>query len=146
MLSIYDAAERYRADGVPLIILSGREYGSGSSRDWAAKGTMLLGVKVVIAGSFERIHRANRGGMGVLPRQFPDGSTRATLGLTGSEVFAVTGLAALTPGGRLAVTATRADGSEVAFDAIARVDSPVEIDYLRHGGILPMVLRQMTAS
>ena len=146
VLSIYDAAERYRADGVPLIILSGREYGSGSSRDWAAKGTMLLGVKVVIAESFERIHRSNLVGMGVLPLQFPDGSTRATLGLTGSEVFAVTGLAALTPGGRLAVTATRADGSEVAFDAIARVDSPVEIDYLRHGGILPMVLRQMTAS
>jgi aconitate hydratase len=146
VMSIYDAAERYRAEGVPLIILAGREYGSGSSRDWAAKGTMLLGVRVVIAASYERIHRSNLVGMGVLPLQFPDDTTRESLGLDGTETFAVHGLAALEPRGRVAVTAARADGSTVEFDALARVDTPVEIQYLRHGGILPMVLRQMNAN
>ncbi len=143
VMTIYEAAERYRDEDVPLIILVGREYGSGSSRDWAAKGTLLLGVKVVIAESYERIHRSNLVGMGVLPLQFPEGTTRQSLGIDGTETFAVTGLPTLTPGGSLTVTATREDGSEVAFEALARVDSPVEIDYLRHGGILPMVLRQM---
>ncbi len=143
VMTIYEAAERYRDEDVPLIILVGREYGSGSSRDWAAKGTLLLGVKVVIAESYERIHRSNLVGMGVLPLQFPEGTTRQSLGIDGTETFAVTGLPTLTPGGSLTITATREDGSEVAFEALARVDSPVEIDYLRHGGILPMVLRQM---
>ncbi len=143
VMTIYEAAERYRDEDVPLIILVGREYGSGSSRDWAAKGTLLLGVKVVIAESYERIHRSNLVGMGVLPLQFPEGTTRQSLGIDGTETFAVTSLPTLTPGGSLTVTATREDGSEVAFEALARVDSPVEIDYLRHGGILPMVLRQM---
>ncbi len=143
VMSIYEAAERYRDEDVPLIILAGREYGSGSSRDWAAKGTLLLGVKVVIAESYERIHRSNLVGMGVLPLQFLEGATRQSLGIDGTETFAVTGLPTLTPGGSLTVTATREDGSEIMFDALARVDSPVEIDYLRHGGILPMVLRQM---
>jgi len=143
VMSIYEAAERYRDEDVPLIILAGREYGAGSSRDWAAKGTLLLGVKVVIAESYERIHRSNLVGMGVLPLQFLEGATRQSLGIDGTETFAVTGLPTLIPGGSLTVTATREDGSEVIFDALARVDSPVEIDYLRHGGILPMVLRQM---
>ncbi len=143
VMTIYEAAERYRDEDVPLIILAGSEYGSGSSRDWAAKGTLLLGVKVVIAESYERIHRSNLVGMGVLPLQFPEGATRQSLGIDGTETFAVTGLPTLTPGGSLTVTATREDGSEIIFDALARVDSPVEIDYLRHGGILPMVLRQM---
>jgi aconitate hydratase len=145
VMSIYDAAERYRADDVPLVILAGREYGSGSSRDWAAKGTMLLGVRVVIAESFERIHRSNLVGMGVLPLQFPEGASRGSLGLDGTESYAVAGVAGLAPRDTVRVTATRTDGSEVAFDALARVDSPVEIEYLRNGGVLPMVLRQMTA-
>ncbi|MGA0121933.1 MAG: aconitate hydratase AcnA [Gaiellales bacterium] len=143
VMTIFEAADRYREDGVPLIILAGREYGSGSSRDWAAKGTMLLGVKVVIAESFERIHRSNLVGMGVLPLEFPAGEGRASLGLDGTETFRVEGLATLAPGATVTVTATRADGSDVAFAARARVDTPVEVEYLRHGGILPMVLRQM---
>ena len=143
VMSIYDAAERYAAEGVPLIVVAGREYGSGSSRDWAAKGTLLLGVKVVIAESFERIHRSNLVGMGVLPLQFPEGVSRATLGLDGTETIAVTGLAGLEARGTLTVTITRADGAEESFAALARVDTPVEIEYLRHGGILPMVLRHM---
>jgi aconitate hydratase len=143
VLSIYDASERYQADGVPLMIVAGREYGSGSSRDWAAKGTLLLGVKVVIAESYERIHRSNLVGMGVLPLQFPDGISRATLNLDGTETIAVSGLPTLEAGGSIQVTITRADGSEESFAALARVDTPVEIQYLRHGGILPMVLRQM---
>ncbi len=143
VLSIFDAAERYRADDVPLIIIAGREYGSGSSRDWAAKGTLLLGVKVVIAESFERIHRSNLVGMGVLPLQFPPGMARQTLRLDGSESFAVAGLPDLRAGGTVTVTMTRANGEQETFEALVRVDTPVEIQYLRHGGILPMVLRQM---
>ena len=146
VLSIYDAAERYRADGVPLIIFAGSEYGAGSSRDWAAKGTMLLGVRVVIAETYERIHRSNLVGMGVLPLQFLKGTNLASLELDGTETYSVTGLATLSLGGTLTVTAMRSDGSEVKFAALARVDTPVEIEYLRHGGILPMVLRQMIAS
>ena len=143
VMSIFEAAERYRAQETPLIILAGREYGSGSSRDWAAKGTMLLGVRVVIAESFERIHRSNLVGMGVLPLEFPAGEGRASLGLDGTEAYRVEGLAQLAPGATVTVTATRADGTETAFAARARVDTPVEVEYLRHGGILPMVLRQM---
>ena len=125
------------------MIVAGREYGSGSSRDWAAKGTLLLGVKVVIAESYERIHRSNLVGMGVLPLQFPDGISRATLNFDGTETIAVSGLPTLEARGSIQVTITRADGSEESFAALARVDTPVEIQYLRHGGILPMVLRQM---
>ena len=143
LMTIFEAAERYRADDTPLIILAGREYGSGSSRDWAAKGTMLLGVKVVIAESFERIHRSNLVGMGVLPLEFTGGEGRASLGLDGTETYRVEGVAGLAPGATVTVTATRRDGSETSFAARARVDTPVEVEYLRHGGILPMVLRQM---
>jgi aconitate hydratase len=149
VMSIYDAAQRYREDGVPLVILAGKEYGSGSSRDWAAKGTALLGVRAVIAESFERIHRSNLVGMGILPLQYPAGSTGESLGLTGEEVFSITGLASLADDApmprTLAVTATRADGSTVDFDAVLRIDTPKEADYYRHGGILPYVLRQLKA-
>jgi aconitate hydratase len=146
---IYDAAMRYAADGVPLVILAGKEYGSGSSRDWAAKGTTLLGVRAVIAESYERIHRSNLVGMGVLPLQFRPGETAATLGLTGRETFSVMGLAAgLSPRQSVTVVARRdeaagGDGSEVRFEAIARLDGPIEVDYYRQGGILPAVLRRL---
>jgi aconitate hydratase len=135
---IYDAAMAYIAEGTPLVILAGKMYGAGSSRDWAAKGTYLLGVKAVIAESFERIHRSNLVEMGVLPLEFVDGQTAESLGLTGRETFAITGLAdGFTPGKRLTVTA---DG--ITFQAKARIDSAVEIDYYRSGGILPYVLRE----
>jgi aconitate hydratase len=146
-MSIYDAAERYRLDGTPLIVIAGKEYGTGSSRDWAAKGTLLLGVKAVIAESFERIHRSNLVGMGVLPLQFIPGESAATLGLSGRETFAIYGVAdGLTPKKRLQMTATRGDGSTLVFQVIARVDSPVEIDYYRNGGIFQTVLRRLLAS
>jgi aconitate hydratase len=138
---IYDASMRYQSDGVPLVILAGKEYGSGSSRDWAAKGVMLLGVKAVIAESFERIHRTNLVGMGVLPLQFLPGENAAGLGLTGKEVFHVEGVqAGLGGSGRVTV---RADGK--SFQAQLRVDTPQEIEYYRNGGILPYVLRQLAA-
>jgi aconitate hydratase len=141
---IYDAAERYRAEGVPLIVIAGREYGSGSSRDWAAKGTRLLGVRAVIAESYERIHRSNLVGMGVLPLQFAIGEDAASLGLTGRETYAIEGLAAgLTPRARLTVTARAENGGERRFEAIARLDGAIEVDYYRHGGILPAVLRRL---
>ncbi len=143
---IYDAAMRYAADGVPLIILAGREYGSGSSRDWAAKGTALLGVRAVIAESYERIHRSNLVGMGVLPLQFKPGDSAAALGLTGRETFAISGLAdGLTPRQSVTVTATSDDGRERRFEAIARLDGPIEVDYYRQGGILPAVLRRLAS-
>lgn len=142
-MRIFDASERYRAEGTPLVIIAGKEYGSGSSRDWAAKGTLLLGVKAVIAESYERIHRSNLVGMGVVPLQFEAGASRTSLGLDGTETYDVTGLAALTPRAALTVRARKTDGRDVVFTAIARVDSPIEIDYLRHGGILQMVLRNM---
>ncbi len=143
-LFIYDAAMRYQREGVPLIVIAGKEYGSGSSRDWAAKGPQLLGVRAVIAESYERIHRFNLVGMGVLPLQFGEGQTRETLGLDGSEVYAVEGLTdALKPKQRGRVRARRADGQETAFDAVVRIDTPIEVEYYRHGGILPMMLRQM---
>jgi aconitate hydratase len=144
IVPIFDAAENYAKAGTPLVILAGKEYGSGSSRDWAAKGTALLGVKAVIAESYERIHRSNLVGMGVLPLQFPEGVNRGTLKLDGTETIAVSGLPTLEARGAITVTITRADGSEESFAALARVDTPVEIEYLRHGGILPMVLRQMS--
>ena len=143
---IYDAAMRYRDEGVPLIVIAGREYGSGSSRDWAAKGTALLGVRAVIAESYERIHRSNLVGMGVLPLQFLPGDSATSLGLTGTESFTIHGLAELTPRQVVAVVARSAAGAERTFRAIARLDGPIEVDYLRQGGILPAVLRRLAAS
>ena len=147
--SIFDASQAYQAAGIPLVVLGGKEYGSGSSRDWAAKGTALLGVKAVIAESFERIHRSNLIGMGVVPLQFPDGQSAESLGLDGSETFSITGLTALNEGTTprtVAVTAQKADGSAVSFDAVVRIDTPGEADYFRHGGILQYVLRQLASS
>ncbi|HQN07928.1 MAG TPA: aconitate hydratase AcnA [Thermoanaerobaculia bacterium] len=145
-MSIYDAAMKYQASGTPLVVLAGAEYGTGSSRDWAAKGTMLLGVKAVIAKSFERIHRSNLAGMGVLPLQFAAGEDATTLGLAGKETFEVAGVAeGLTPHKQLTVTATAEDGTKKTFTATLRLDTPNEVDYYRHGGILQFVLRQMTA-
>lgn len=142
--SIFDASLAYRAAGIPLVVLGGKEYGSGSSRDWAAKGTALLGVRAVITESFERIHRSNLIGMGVVPLQFPDGESAASLGLDGTETFSVTGLTALNEGvtpRTVVVRAERADGSVVSFDATVRIDTPGEADYFRNGGILQYVLR-----
>jgi len=146
---VYDAAQNYQAAGTPLVVLAGKEYGSGSSRDWAAKGTALLGVKAVVAESYERIHRSNLIGMGVLPLQFPAGESAATLGLTGTETFAVEGVTALNEGTTpktLKVTATAEDGSAKSFDAVLRIDTPGEADYYRNGGILQYVLRQISAN
>jgi aconitate hydratase len=141
---IYDAAMRYAAEGVPLVLLAGREYGSGSSRDWAAKGTALLGVRAVIAESYERIHRSNLVGMGVLPLQFKPGDSASSLGLNGRETFAIEGLAErLTPRASVAVRVTDEAGRERRFEAIARLDGPIEVDYYRQGGILPAVLRRL---
>jgi aconitate hydratase len=143
-MTIYEAAMRYQEAGIPLIILAGKEYGSGSSRDWAAKGTALLGVKAVLAESFERIHRSNLVGMGVLPLQFRPGENRESLGLTGFEIYDIEGIAqGLRPRQEVIVRARRADGTEIAFPAIARLDTPVEVEYYRHGGILPAVLRRI---
>jgi aconitate hydratase len=139
--SIYDTAMRYIAEKTPLIVLAGKEYGTGSSRDWAAKGTVLLGVKAVIAESFERIHRSNLVGMGVLPLTFEPGQNRESLGLTGRETCAITGITKLTPGGRVTVTAKADDGRVTTFQAIVRLNSQVELEYLEHGGILQRVLR-----
>jgi aconitate hydratase len=144
VMPIYDAAMKYQAAGVPLVVIAGKEYGSGSSRDWAAKGTMLLGVKAVIAESYERIHRSNLVNMGVLPLQFQTGDNATTLGLTGREVFALTGAgAALKPRGAVTVVARADDGSTKTFAAIARIDTPEELVAFSHGGILPYVLRQL---
>ncbi|MFP5365340.1 MAG: aconitate hydratase [Actinomycetes bacterium] len=146
---VYDAAQNYQAAGTPLVVLAGKEYGSGSSRDWAAKGTALLGVKAVIAESYERIHRSNLIGMGVLPLQFPAGESAATLGLSGTETFSVEGVTALNEGTTprtLKVTATAEDGSTTSFDAVLRIDTPGEADYYRNGGILQYVLRQISAN
>ena len=147
--SIFDASQAYQDAGIPLVVLGGKEYGSGSSRDWAAKGTALLGVKAVIAESFERIHRSNLIGMGVVPLQFPAGQSAESLGLDGTESFTITGLTALNEGTTprtVAVTAQKADGSAVSFDAVVRIDTPGEADYFRHGGILQYVLRQLASS
>ncbi len=146
-LSIHDAAMRYASESVPLIILAGQEYGTGSSRDWAAKGTRLLGVRVVVAQSFERIHRSNLVGMGVLPCQFPEGITVKSLKLDGSESYDVLGIESpdFRPQGKVALRITRADGRSETLDLINRIDTPIEADYYRHGGILPYVLRQLMA-
>ena len=147
--SIFDASQAYQDAGIPLVVLGGKEYGSGSSRDWAAKGTALLGVKAVIAESFERIHRSNLIGMGVVPLQFPAGQSAESLDLDGTETFSITGLTALNEGTTprtVAVTAQKADGSAVSFDAVVRIDTPGEADYFRHGGILQYVLRQLASS
>jgi aconitate hydratase len=144
--SIYDAAMQYAAEGVPLIVLAGREYGTGSSRDWAAKGTALLGVRAVIAQSYERIHRSNLVGMGVLPLQFYKGDSAEGLALRGTEVFSIAGIDALNDGElpkELTVIATADDGSATEFRVIVRIDTPMEAEYFRHGGILPYVLRQL---
>ena len=141
-MDIYAAAQRYRAEGVPLVVVAGREYGAGSSRDWASKGTDLLGVKAVIAESFERIHRSNLVTMGVLPLQFPAGVTRQTLGLTGSETFDLAGIATLEKGGTVRCTIRRAAGGATTLDLLARVDSQAELEYYRHGGIIRYVLRR----
>jgi aconitate hydratase len=143
--TIYDASVAYARAGVPLVILAGKEYGSGSSRDWAAKGTMLLGVRAVIAESYERIHRSNLIGMGVLPLQYPAGQTAGSLGLTGTETFTITGIEALNSGGTPRTVKVSTD-SGVEFDAVVRIDTPGEADYYRHGGILQYVLRRMLAS
>jgi aconitate hydratase len=138
-MTIYDAAISYAEEGVPLVVLAGKEYGSGSSRDWAAKGTNLLGVRAVIAESFERIHRSNLVGMGVLPLQFPDGESAESLGLTGEEEISITGL----EGGDAKEVAVKA--GDVEFTARVRIDTPKEVEYFKHGGILPFVLRQLLA-
>jgi aconitate hydratase len=143
---IYDASQNYQSAGIPLVILAGKEYGSGSSRDWAAKGTALLGVKAVIAQSYERIHRSNLIGMGVLPLQFPAGQSAQSLGLDGTEVFDFQGITQLNDGKTpktVAVVATKSDGSQINFEAVVRIDTPGEADYYRHGGILQYVLRSL---
>ncbi|MBC8121579.1 MAG: aconitate hydratase AcnA [Gemmatimonadaceae bacterium] len=149
-MTIFDASSRYQADGTPLVILAGKEYGSGSSRDWAAKGPRLLGVQAVIAESYERIHRSNLVGMGILPLQFEPGESAASLGLTGREIFDIDGITAgikdsFVNGRNVQVSARRADGTAVKFAAIVRINTPQEIAYYRHGGILPYVLRQLLA-
>jgi aconitate hydratase len=143
--AIYDAAMQYRGEGTPLVIVAGKEYGTGSSRDWAAKGTTLLGVRAVIAESFERIHRSNLVGMGVLPLQFSEGSDRASVGLTGDELFDIAGIADLKPRQIVSVAFTRADGSTGTFDAVCRIDTEQELAYFYAGGILPYVLRKLAA-
>ncbi|MDP9164031.1 MAG: aconitate hydratase AcnA [Pseudomonadota bacterium] len=144
-LAIYDAAMKYQADGTPLVVLAGKEYGTGSSRDWAAKGTVLLGVRAVIAESFERIHRSNLVGMGVLPLQFEDGCSADSLGLDGSESFSIDGVAAIEPRQDVTVKVTKTDGTSTSFTARCRIDTYNELEYFRAGGILPFVLRNLAA-
>ncbi|EAR20372.1 aconitate hydratase AcnA [Nitrococcus mobilis] len=146
-MSIYDAAIRYQREGTPLVIIAGREYGSGSSRDWAAKGAALLGVNAIIAETYERIHRSNLVCMGVLPLQFKDGDSAKSLGLTGVETFTITGIGSgIEPGQTATVSVTRYDGSQTAFDTIVRIDAPAEVEYFRHGGILQLVQRQLLSA
>ena len=147
-MSIYDASRRYIADGTPLIVLAGKEYGSGSSRDWAAKGTALLGVRAVLVESFERIHRSNLIGMGVLPLQFRPGESVASLGLTGRETFDVLGIEEINTGPvprEVTVAAHGDDGARREFRAVVRIDTPGEAEYFRHGGIMQYVLRTLLA-
>ncbi|WP_017664582.1 aconitate hydratase AcnA [Porphyrobacter sp. AAP82] len=144
-MAIYDAAMKHKDDGTPLVVIGGKEYGTGSSRDWAAKGTILLGVRMVIVESFERIHRSNLVGMGVLPLQFKDGDTRQTLGLAATDTFSIRGLADLVPGQDVTVEVTREDGSQFSFTALCRIDTANEMEYYRHGGILHYVLRKLAA-
>jgi aconitate hydratase len=142
--TIYEASTAYQAAGVPLVILAGKEYGSGSSRDWAAKGTALLGVRAVIAESYERIHRSNLIGMGVLPLQYPADQNAESLGLTGEETFSITGVTALNDGTTPRTVKVSTD-TGVEFDAVVRIDTPGEADYYRHGGIMQYVLRSLIA-
>jgi aconitate hydratase len=145
-LPIYDAAVRYQAAGTPLLVFAGQEYGTGSSRDWAAKGTNLLGVKAVIAQSFERIHRSNLVGMGVLPCQFKEGVSAQTLDLRGDETFDLTGLEhGIAPRQDVVLVIHRANGETTEVPVTLRIDTPIEVDYYLHGGILPYVLRQLIA-
>jgi len=145
-MSIYDAAMKYSEDGVPSIVIAGKEYGTGSSRDWAAKGPSLLGVRAVIARTYERIHRSNLIGMGVIPLQFMEGDSAESLGLDGTETYDIEGIAGeMEPGSTIRVTATSSDGGEITFEALSRIDTAVEVDYYRHGGILHMVLRELLA-
>jgi aconitate hydratase len=143
VVSIYDAAVEYESRAIPLLVIAGHEYGTGSSRDWAAKGTALLGVRAVVARSFERIHRANLVGMGVLPLQFPDGVSAESLALDGTETFDVAGLARLQPRGTAMLVVRRKDGGEVRQQVTVRLDTPVELEYLKAGGILPYVLERL---
>jgi aconitate hydratase len=147
-LTIFDASMQYQAEGVPLMVIAGKEYGTGSSRDWAAKGPRLLGIRAVIAESFERIHRSNLVGMGVLPLQFKAGQSAATLGLTGTETFEIFasgggGVAQVGTGSDVTVRATDASGKTREFTVLSRIDTPNELEYYRHGGILPYVMRQL---
>ncbi|PIU30864.1 MAG: aconitate hydratase, partial [Syntrophobacteraceae bacterium CG07_land_8_20_14_0_80_61_8] len=142
--TVHEAALAYREQGTPLVVLGGREYGSGSSRDWAAKGPMLLGIRAVLAQSFERIHRSNLVGMGVLPLVFEDGESYTELGLDGSERFTIRGIAELQPHGKLVVEAEKSDGTNLKFTVTARLDTEIDLAYFRHGGILPYVLRQLS--
>jgi aconitate hydratase len=144
VVSIFDAAAEYKAENTPLVVFAGQEYGTGSSRDWAAKGTALLGVKCVVAQSYERIHRSNLVGMGVLPLQFNEGTTAQTLKLDGTECFDVLGLDAnLKPRQDVSLRITRANGAQETVALVCRIDTPIEIDYYQHGGIMPYVLRQI---
>jgi len=145
-MTIYDATVRYQKEGVPLLVFAGKEYGSGSSRDWAAKGPNLMGVRAAIAESFERIHRSNLVMMGVLPLEFMPGETLASLGLTGRETFTIRGLGSLAPRAKLTVEATSADGKKASFQVLARVDDPTDVEYVRQGGILQQVLRELIAA
>ncbi|MFO7708208.1 MAG: hypothetical protein R6V84_08535 [Desulfobacterales bacterium] len=140
---VYEAATAYRRESIPLVILGGREYGAGSSRDWAAKGPSLLGVKAVICESFERIHRSNLVGMGVLPLVFKEGQSAQNLGLDGSERITIKGVTAIKPRSTLPVAAVKPDGRVIGFDVTARLDMDMEVDYFTHGGILPYVLRRI---
>jgi aconitate hydratase len=145
-MAIYDAAIRYQEERVPLLVITGKEYGTGSSRDWAAKGVSLLGVRAVISESYERIHRSNLVGMGVLPLEFAPGFSRVSLGLTGAEIYHIEGLSdGIEPRKHVVVRAVSADGTETSFPALARIDSPLEVQQYRHGGILPYILRKLAA-
>jgi aconitate hydratase len=147
LMPIYDAAMRYKVEGRATVVIAGKEYGTGSSRDWAAKGTRLLGVRAVVAESFERIHRSNLVGMGVLPCQFREGQSAKSLALDGSEVFDLTGLeAGISPRQEVTLTIQRANGARDSVPVLVRIDTPIEVDYYRHGGILPYVLRQLASS
>jgi aconitate hydratase len=145
-MPIYDAAMKHKEDGTSLVVIAGKEYGTGSSRDWAAKGTILLGVRAVIVESYERIHRSNLIGMGVLPLQFKEGDTRQSLGLGANDTFSIKGLADLTPGQDVVVEVTHEDGSKASFIALCRIDTANEMEYYRNGGILHYVLRNLAAA
>jgi aconitate hydratase len=145
VMPIYDAAMKHKADGTPLVVIAGKEYGTGSSRDWAAKGTNLLGVRAVIVESFERIHRSNLVGMGVLPLQFMEGESRTTLGLTADDSFTITSVGKLQPRQIVNVMVTRKDGSTFNFDTLCRIDTANEVEYFMNGGILHYVLRKLAA-